>query len=150
MPPEFLNASVNVWTSGAPETNVAKAATERLSVNPNISLTSAPSSDNCFNAGINVSTDVIDPPKRFDNVEFESANFKNIPFKDVPAVDASIPAFVNIPNNAVVPSSENPNCFEIAPTFGNAVLNFSKSNDVLENAFAKISVTRPASDASNE
>ena len=120
-----------------------------MSVKPNISLTSVPSSDNFFNAGKSVSIDVAEPPKRCDNAEFESANFKNIERSDVPAVDASIPALVNEPKIAVVPSNEKPSCFEIAPTLGNATLNFSKSKEVDAKAAAKISVTLAASDASN-
>ena len=149
VPDDSLNDFVNFITSGAPDANVANAVTARLSVNPNISSTSVPSSYILFNAGNKSSIDLTEPPNFLDNAEFESASFKKIERKDVPAVDASSPALVNAPKIAVVPSKEKPNCFEIAPTFGNAVLNFSKSSDVLANAVANISVTLAASDASN-
>jgi len=149
VPSELRIASVNVSTSSEPFNNVANAVTARWSVNSNIAFKSTPLACKFCNAGTNWSTLVTEPPNATDNGDVESANFKNIFLNDVPAVLASMLAFTNVPNNAVVPSKSKPNAFAAAPTFGIAFVSFVKSNALFENATANTSVTCAACDASN-
>jgi hypothetical protein len=76
------------------------------------------------------------------------ANSKNTFLNPVAAVEASTPLSDKVPSKAVVLSKLTPAFLAVAPTIGNAVLNFWKSNALREADLAKISFTLVASEAS--
>ena len=128
---------------------VWKAATCLKSTSFIISAFDIPSAFNCVNAFCKSSELLTVKPNFFDKADVGSCIFKKIFLKDVPAIDASIPASVNVPITAVVASNVIFAPAAIGATLVIDVWNFSISKAELVNATAITSATLPVSPASN-
>ena len=113
-----------------------------------ISAMLPPSATNFFIAGINSSKECIVFPKDCVKSEFGSCILSKMFLKDVPAIEASIPASVNLDIIAAVSSIENPDAFAIGATLVIEVCHFSISIADEVNATAITSTTLSVSLAS--